>query len=582
MAQYFENLGMGFMLDDEETMMGMVGYAVENGDAIVGYYGHPYFNYHYGSVQMVIRTELDKENEKIEMTGVDSHVSGNAVWKMRCRGMNITPKDAGKTEKRCMFSDPKDGSGMLIVNLVNSDVIPSYLEDDIIEMQVVAFPEHIEYFANEDDYSDSLPESELGKKWGVENGSFFPVGFLSNHRIEDIDAEKDDWKDNLILVRGIVKELYINKVIIEEEEISAYICCRIETMYGDLDIVHVPDQVDEKYRDNIMKGAIVSAIVTLSGDVAIFDYEKGIVKDEEHNLRLLRSTFEGGDPERMRLVLSKDVVYKSDSNHNSYVGKDDVIERFKYVQSAGSKYYSYFATIEEVEDVENMRPAGTRCIVLAYNDPDNYETIAFIDCDDEGKICGIHTCADPRYKFAIDESSLEVNLFEGMHMPDSYVGAMLARAGFHGFICPDEVDEQDFATELSEVNSFESNAKDMLAAWPDTVDSKDDELTRRVFGYLFAKAIEAKYTSKSKDMTYKLIASYNPGKAFDDVYDSAYEGKLHDKLVTAMKYGKQFYTDFLNYIHVDDDIYDEELIKAIVVVQCIGDFCAEDYMESVI
>lgn len=582
MAQFFENLGMRFMLDDEETMMGMVGYAVENGNAIMGYYGLPYINYHYGSAQMVIRTELDKENEKIEITGVDSHISGNAVWKMRCMGMNITPKEADRTEKRCMFSDPKDGSGMLIVNLVNSDVIPSYLEDDIIEMQVVAFPVHIEYFANEEEYSDSLLESELGTKWGVENGSFFPVGFLSNHRIEDVDEEKDDWKDNLMLVRGIVKGLYINKVKIGEDEVSAYVCCRIETMYGDLDIVHVPDQVDEKYRDNIMNGAIVSAIVALSGDVAIFDYEKGIVKDEEHNLRLLRSTFEGGDPERMRLVLSKDVVYKSDSNQNSYVGADDVIEKFKYVQSGGSKCYSYFATIEEVEDMENMRSAGTRCIVLAYNDPDNYETIAFIDCDDEGNICGIHTCADSRYKFAIDKSPLEENPLEGMHIPDSYAEAMLARARFHGFINPEDVDEKVLKTKLSEVNTFESNAKAMMAAWPDTVDPKDEELTRRVFGYLFAKAIEAKHTNKSMDMTDRLIASYHPGKAFDDVYDSAYDGKLHDRLVTAMKYGKQFYTDFLNYIHVDDDIYDEELIQAIVVVQCIGDFCAEDYMESVL
>lgn len=227
-----------------------------------------------------------------------------------------------------------------------------------------------------------------------------------------------------------------------------------------------------------------------------------------------------------------------------------------------------------------MRPIGTRCIVLAYNDPDNYDAIAFIDCDTEGNISGIHTCKDSRYKFVIDKSPLEINPFEGMQIPDSYVEAMLLRAEFHGFIRHEDVNEKFIETNLSEMTSSKWDVSNMLAAWPDEVDPKDEEVTRRVFGYMFAKAIEAKYTRNRGEMTDKLIVSYHPANAFDDVYDSAYDGELHEKLAKAMKYGKQFYTDFLHYINVDDDIYAEELVKAIVVAQCIGDYCAKEYMSD--
>ena len=73
-----------------------------------------------------------------------------------------------------------------------------------------------------------------------------------------------------------------------KEKHNAYIRCIIGTQYGDLELVHTIDQVAEEQRCNIKAGAIVSGAFVLSGDAAIYEYEKGMVLDAEHDLRLLR------------------------------------------------------------------------------------------------------------------------------------------------------------------------------------------------------------------------------------------------------------------------------------------------------
>lgn len=48
-------------------------------------------------------------------------------------------------------------------------------------------------------------------------------------------------------------------------------------------------------------------------------------------------------------------------------------------------------------------PVGTRCIVLADGDADDYESIAFMTMDDNGMITKIKISTDGRYHFKIDE-----------------------------------------------------------------------------------------------------------------------------------------------------------------------------------
>ena len=68
--------------------------------------------------------------------------------------MDITPKDSLPTERLFMFKNHADGSGMLPIHIINADVLPSFLEDDVVSMQMCAFPLDINYYADEDDYAD--------------------------------------------------------------------------------------------------------------------------------------------------------------------------------------------------------------------------------------------------------------------------------------------------------------------------------------------------------------------------------------------------------------------------------------------
>ena len=50
---------------------------------------------------------------------------------------------------------------------------------------------------------------------------------------------------------------------------------------------------------------------------------------------------------------------------------------------------------------------GTKCLILSFEEKNNYESIAFFDYDDEGKICRMTTTTNPRYHFSIQMPPLE-------------------------------------------------------------------------------------------------------------------------------------------------------------------------------
>lgn len=156
-------------------------------------------------------------------------------------------------------------------------------------------------------------------------------------------------------------------------------------------------------------GSTVVMYGTLSADVAIYEYEKGIVKNEDNNLAAMRYMFAGNDADRIRSILSEDVVYLSQSG-NKYAGIDAVINQLKYVKSANpDKYFAHFAIIKSIDEGEEELEysVGKRCLILASKEETNYESIVFFDFDDECNISKIVTSTNPRYHFAIQQLVFE-------------------------------------------------------------------------------------------------------------------------------------------------------------------------------
>ena len=586
MALYLENLGLDVLARTEEEYFGLVAHAAKNGKAVIGYSGNPYINQHYDWAQLILTTRINKENQKLEVVGVDTHGDGHSIWTVRINTVLSPAEGEEESVKRLLVSRSNDGKGLAVISVVNADILPSFLEDDVYDFQMIAFPKEISYFASEEEYHNSLKKDDLGRTFGLAEGSVFPSGFLNNHDPNNKEVEKNRWMDDYTLIRGTVKRLCNGVLELGGKGYNAYIRCIIDTEFGELEINHTYDQVEDTQKDNIEIGATVVMLGVLSADAAIREYTDGIIKDEEHHLQLLRHVFVTGEADRLRFMLAEDAQYVSENSNSTYHGVEEIIERLKYVhRQTKYTYYAHLTIISKVDDGEEELDynKGKRCVVLASDKPENYQSIAFIEVNEQGLITRILTTAEERYHFATDRVTEEEECSETFEpAKQTYLSAIVIRAKYMYFVDHD-VDSNVFdAPDEFYVRDCD-NVRSMLKVWPAGTSKWDNQHMELLFGYLFAKAIEAKYSEicneEANDYATKLIVSYQPKCAWSGRYDSQFEGKIHSRLEVAMKYGKQLYRDFKFYHTPAQDDFEEELVKALALVQRIGRYCAEDYLK---
>lgn len=402
-------------------------------------YERVYNNYEFDSLQIIFRqvvTEIDDEGVyHMSTVGTDTHIRGKAVWELRSRGIDLTPEDGVAAEKRGCFSDAKTGRGLVVVNLVNADVIPSYRKDEIIKMQVAFFPDWLSYYDSEEDIkrdADQNPDRAI--RLQRELGEVSAVGLrFARSRQADEDIDKVRW-EAVTDVKAVIKKVSFESTQISEVTKGEYVRCTVDTEFGPLEIVHGIDMVAEEEREKIKEGNIVFATGIISADPAIYEYENGIVKDEANNFKLMCDVFEGGDPERLRAVLADDAVYASEFAEDAFEGPDAILDRIRFVQENSSRYFAGMGTIISVDEGEGEAPAeeGQRCIVLSAKQEGNYESAAFLEMNEEGEIVRISTSADPRLHFRVDPPLEEVpTLYEydpdGISVTPTFAGIGLDR-----------------------------------------------------------------------------------------------------------------------------------------------------------
>ncbi len=577
MPIFYDNLGFKEIINDEKVAGGIFARAFLEGKPVMGYYGCPYMNDHYGDAQFIVRTRVHKDENSIEAVGLDTHADSNSIWKVRLSEISLSDPTDDFLSRRCAVTR-ENGEGMTIINIVNADILPSFAPDEIYSLQMIAFPVHIQYFTSQEEYENSVgPENDIGSKTLLGEGSVLPIGFLSNHMVDRngkrINDKTEDTKlDDYVAVKGTVKKLYHGILKFGNEEYSAFIRCIIDTEYGELEIDHVIEDVDEAERSNIRVGAVVCATCVLSADAAIGEYADGFVRNEENSLRLMRYTWMGGDPERLRCALRENCVYKADSSGKTYEGIDAIINKIKTVQTASKhKYITHYATIQAVEKTPADYKVGTRCIVLASDEPDNYESIGFISVDEKGYITHIHTSRDSRYHFKIDELPKK-DLIEDVILPESYRDSMVMRARYHGFF--GNVDEDPYEIRDRAYNDISEHYDLVNAIWdmvPEDIEIPGWDEVESVFGYLFAKGMEGAYTGMPEELSQD---------GWNEEYATTLEGDSFKKIQYAYMYGKQFYTDFVNFRIGKDNSFWEELKEASAFVYSLGRQCADLFMSG--
>lgn len=438
MAEFLENVGLAEIQKDRDALARFLYVAHEDAQKTIrGYSGLDYTYYKCGSVEIWERIKPLKEGQW-KMTGFDVHCSGHCVWDMVCGSIDLSHEDELPHKRTHFFRGPSERKTMGIpIEVINADVLPSLSRGEYVKMQVIAFPLRFKYYKDEQAYIADQPKGSDGNTIVLGEGALVPFQYVMNHRINRDASKKDLGKsDRLVTFRAKVERFPLGELEVDGELVPAFAVCCAQTKYGPLEFVHAFDEVPEEDRKWIRAGCIISGVAVLSADVAIFEHGHGIIKDFEHNLTLLRSAFEGGDPERLRPVLAPDVTYHKDIYDRSYAGTEEVIDIFHQAQEQQRKtklkYRTRYAHIVEVKEsapefTERLQtdvqfigksdeefstlvlekpaweyPVGTRCLILFANDHDGPESIAFLEVNNEGCITYIRTSTDSRYRFQYD------------------------------------------------------------------------------------------------------------------------------------------------------------------------------------
>lgn len=388
---------------DEEMVCGWIGDSVQNGRPLVGYSKNIYMHKEYGEAEIYSNIVINEEEKNLEVEGFDIQVSGSCVWKVHYSDVALEEQTVDNMTRMALVKNTESG-GFTIMHIINADILPSFLENDVIEVQVCAYAEDVNYYKDETAYAETIPVCEGMKLDGLNGhklmpamGSVLPNGFLNAHRYcEDGDCEVDSSNDELVLITGVVKGVYVKPVKLDDKEISNFIVTRVETQFGDLDVIHSRKMISDEEAEILKKGAVIQAVAIISGDPAINEYENGMVKNEKNNLAALRYAMMKGCAKRLASILSDDIEYESINLKNNIYGIENVISYLDYVHdNAKMEYYSYYATLENEYE-------GERCIVIAEGDEDNLTAIIRILIED-GMIRKIIVTDDPCLKFRIDE-----------------------------------------------------------------------------------------------------------------------------------------------------------------------------------
>lgn len=389
MAGMFRNFGLEDFTDDD-TLHGLVAYAAQNGKEIFGYGNNPYIYMSLGDAELFLSAEETDDNN-FEIKSINTHCGNQCVWNVVNTGIDLTPKDSPKSEKTLLVENESEPKSIVPVNLITADVLPSFSEADKYELQVTALPYTIEYFKDHDEYEQAQPEAKDGHKWLLENGSLIPLSFLHNHMTEVYERGREYEDDDEVVFTATVQKVLSGELEIAGEKCITFIRCFADTIFGRLEFDHTIDQVPEELRKNIKEGAIICGTCIISADAAINKYENGIVKDPEHNIRLLRYSLEKGDINRLASVLTERTELKDHINSEKARGTTDIIKKLTdlkaFVKSKTETYTTLFATAERKECSES--DITEKCIVFSDKNEKILDYAVFATTNENGDISQI-------------------------------------------------------------------------------------------------------------------------------------------------------------------------------------------------
>ncbi len=418
MPCFLDNIGLGLWEHNKEGFRDMIRYVANHGEEIRGYYDIPYINYHFGDVQMIARTRRDEENH-YHVTGLDTHCRGRCIWKLRIEDV----LEEGKLDPlyKKLLLKGINGKGLFPAHIVNADVLPSFKKDETIVLQMIAFSEEFHCYRTEEEYELTRPLGRNGQKIIPQKDTLYPIGYFS-----DDSSKKDE-----VYIHGTLLGRFNGDLQVKDKKEHYFLKCPVRTQYGCIDIAVHASKLAKETILNMEPGSIIECKAILAGDPAIFQYEKGIIRNPEHNLKLMAYTLENGDPQRLQTVLAESAILQSASASESHIGTGNVLNYIRSIQKAGVNCHTTYTTISESS---KNHPSGTRCIIINYANPKLTPGIVFLEHDSNNNIIRIDIEEANDYQYTVDPISDTENNVTAAFKTISYKDRILRRAKHYGII----------------------------------------------------------------------------------------------------------------------------------------------------
>lgn len=410
--------GIRDFIKSKEEYMRFLTYMIPKAKRCPAYSGE-YLNYYMKSVQFCMPAQKE-DGVNYNINYADTHNTDTKIW--TCKIKKAVKSNRDDPMSKCVFVSNLNDKGHAIVELINSDVLPCYDEGEVIQFQVVAKAVSAKYYESEDQYVDAESVNIQSEKHESEHDrivqeidSVLPVGYLNWEEAEEKGVSAEEYLSTVMVARvvGKAKAFAVKDVVFEGKLMNQYVSCLIDTPFGELPIVHTFEEVPKEYHENLKVGSIVSAMCFMSGDVLIYDHKDGLILDEENNLKLFKSAFNGrGRWNRLYPVLAEDCHYVSDGSGIALKGREEIIrflsERETVMNSPELTYHSCYGILTYPTCITSDlgHKSGEKIILLRQGETEKYDAVVFLHTREDGKVDDIHICKDNRYRFDALGSSL--------------------------------------------------------------------------------------------------------------------------------------------------------------------------------
>lgn len=475
----YKSFGLGDLFENEELVEKYIAHSVQEGRMIYGYEGN-YILKSYGKTDFlvsVVKEEGEDGKERFAFKDLNLTANGKCIWKVKVNDIDFSKLSGFALDRYCLFSS-EAGNGALPVHVLDSDVIPSYFPGEVMEMQITAISVgDVNYYENEDEYTEAVRQNKHDMIPAI--GSIIPAGFLAGGESED---------KAISLITGTVKSAYYGtfKIDVNSEPILPYLIIRIDTEYGELDLIHSFDQMSEDESKKIVEGAVVRGLFVLTGDVGINEYENGFICDPEHNLKALHYSIYSKNFKRLEAIVSEGVTYSRDDNDTCVAGKKEVIEYLQWVaDEMKSSAYPWIATITEAPEGD-VFSIGDNCIVIAYDEEDHYENLLKVLFNEDGKINEIKSVRMTQCRFRVERTEKHE-----LPCPDDprVESAVFSRATMRGFINDENIDKAEF---IDRANDISDDERAVIVDYINTADIsrlQNDKAYRESFFSTYFKSV---------------------------------------------------------------------------------------------